>query len=189
MQLVYDTYFDSLFTGSPVARSLLHTDPWDTSLLDVNSQYLAQEYVAGRNIIVAPIVYSEQDLDLLPNDSSKIYLPRGSSYYAFNLHLQASSTDIVNPKLVSHWIPLTSKVEGGIPFGYLSSIDRYANGDVGHLPYLLPIFVREGAIFPTIANQDYTGQSKPNPLTIHCYPINNTEVVRPIAREPSMLPI
>jgi len=178
MQLLYDTYFESIFSGRPIARSLLHTDPWDLSLLDGNSSFLAKEYVVGNDLIVAPIVASEQELDQSANEAWKIYLPQGNSFYDFNLHLQPASTDVATTKLSPAWLPLTSaRVGGGDPFDYVSSIDRYAEGDLGHLAYLLPIFVREGAIFPTISNQDYVKQMKPNPIIMHFYPICRTDLV------------
>lgn len=169
MQLLYDAFFGSMFTGMPIARSLLATDPWDLSLLDENAHFLAQEYMAGNDILVAPIVHSEEERSA-SREQRLVYLPAGSRFYDFNLQLRQTSTDPVSATLEPNWTQLSTARVGGQSFEYLSSIDRYAQGDVEHLPYLLPMFVREGAVIPTQKIEPYFHQSKPNPLVLHVYP-------------------
>jgi hypothetical protein len=57
-------------------------------------------------------------------------------------------------------------------YTYESSIQRVANGDAGHLPYILPSYVREGAIIPTRNIELWVGQNAVNPLAVHAYPLS-----------------
>lgn len=169
MQLLYDTFFASLFTGKPVARSMLATDPWDLSLLDQNAPYLALQYMVGQDILVAPVLHSEEER-AASQMLRTVYLPSGSKFYDFNLHLQEQGNEVGTAHLEPKWKPLSSSRTGGSTFEYISSIDRFAQGDQQHLPYLLPTFVREGAIIPTQNQELFVRQIRSNPLVLHVYP-------------------
>lgn len=170
MQLLYDQLFGSLFDGKPIARSMLATDPWDLSLCNGHQNFLSEQFVIGNDLFVAPVVHSQQELATFAKSDFDVYLPRSSRYFDFNLHLLSGGD--LGP-LTSNWAPLSDARPGGQVFEYITSIDRYVLGDVDHLPYLLPTFVREGAIIPTIQIESYVRQLRPNPITLHCYPISD----------------
>ncbi|MCO5589960.1 hypothetical protein L7F22_043929 [Adiantum nelumboides] len=169
LQLLYDNFFGSLWSGKPVARSMLATDPWDLSLLDQNSPYLALQYMVGQDVLVAPVLHSEEER-AASQFLRTVYLPSGSKFYDFNLHLQQTNDDPANAQLQPNWSALSSVRTGGTVFEYISSIDRFAQGDTEHLAYLLPIFIREGAIVPTQNQEMFVRQVKQNPIVLHIYP-------------------
>lgn len=56
----------------------------------------------------------------------------------------------------------------------ISQFDACISTDEGHIPYIVPVYVREGAVIPEIELEQYVGQrweqGKENPVTLHIYP-------------------
>lgn len=68
-------------------------------------------------------------------------------------------------------MPLGSAVEGG---STVRDFDANLNLNGNHIHFIVPIYVRTGAIIPTIELEQYVGQlnqeGKPNPITLNIYP-------------------
>jgi alpha-glucosidase len=68
-------------------------------------------------------------------------------------------------------MPLGSAVEGGTT---VRDFDANLNLDDNHINFIVPIYVRAGAIIPTIELEQYVGQlnqlGRPNPITLNIYP-------------------
>lgn len=130
--------------------------------------------MVGHSLLVCPVLYSTRESALSPQIEQGIedlYLPFGSHWYDFNLHLRASGEDTVAQQLQPAWTALKARRAGGRVLKWTSSVDRYALGDASHLPFLLPIFVREGSVFPTRRNERWVGELGTNPVTLHAYPL------------------
>jgi len=72
-------------------------------------------------------------------------------------------------------LPLDNAVEGGTTVGgFDAGIDDRLNADWTHIGFLVPIYVRAGAIVPTIELEQYVGERNhnglPNPVTLNVYP-------------------
>jgi len=67
--------------------------------------------------------------------------------------------------------PLASKYPGGITS---RNFDASISTDPNHIPFIVPLFVRGGAILPTIQQESFVGQlnslGQPNPITYNIYP-------------------
>jgi alpha-glucosidase len=146
MQLFYDRMFENTLNGMPICRAMFLTDDDDT-LFNDKIEFLNTQFIVGNDLLVAPIL-----------DKSKVwrnvYLPAGSNWYCFTDNKQ----------------PLAAPVEGGTTINYNS----YISEDSNHLPFIMPLYVRAGAIIPTIELEQYVGelnsQKEPNPITINIYP-------------------
>ncbi|CEH13275.1 glycoside hydrolase family 31 protein [Ceraceosorus bombacis] len=174
VQALYDLHFNSLFDGLPIARSMCATDPWDEALFGERQKFLGEQYMVGHALLVCPVLYSTSETALssqIKQGIEDLYLPCGSHWYDFNLHLRSTGDDVATQQLSPAWTALKARRAGGRVLKWTSSVDRYALGDVGHLPYLLPIFVREGSVFPTRKNEQWVGQLDANPVTLHAYPL------------------
>ena len=68
-------------------------------------------------------------------------------------------------------LPLASLVEGGTT---IRDFDANLNLEGKHINFIVPIYVRSGAIIPTVEIEQYVGelnqQDKPNPITLNIYP-------------------
>ena len=131
MQALYDRMFENLINGLPIVRSMLITKPNDTALLNKAAPLIDNKYLLGQYILVCPIM----DPDSSNGGSHQIYLPRPDSWFSFNLRIDGN--------LDSVGIPLSAPVEGGSWFSFNALI----SSDAAKLPYITPLYIREGDLF------------------------------------------
>ncbi|KAH9904314.1 glycosyl hydrolases family 31-domain-containing protein [Xylariomycetidae sp. FL2044] len=162
LQLLYDAMFENTINGLPIARAMVITDPLDSSLFSANDWYTAHQYLVRNDLLVAPVLYKQRP-------KRKLYLPHPDAWYPLNLR---PDTDESSPGEA-----LKPKARGG---SYVEFDARIAYED-SQLPYVTPMYVREGAIIPQIeARQSVPDRTRPeirslaeepaNPITIHVYP-------------------
>lgn len=153
LQLFYDTTFENTLNGMPICRALFLTNPEDKALFNDKSEYMNSEFMVGNDLLIAPIL--EKETAENSGGLRDIYLPYGNDWYQFT----------------NHQAPLMSSVKGGtMILDYNSKIYN----DSKHIPYIVPIFVKAGAILPIIGLEQYVGelaeQGKANPITLYIYP-------------------
>jgi len=153
MQLFYDALFENTLDGLPICRPLFLNDPQDQSLYNDKSQFLNNEFFVRKDLLIAPVLRPEYEDN--NNGRRDVYLPEGSNWYNF----------------VDNSMPLEPAIEGGTT---IRDFDANLNLDGDHIHFIVPIFVRAGAIIPTIELEPYVGQlnaeGKPNPITLNIYP-------------------
>lgn len=160
IQVLYDAMFENQLNGLPIARSMLLTDVQDSTFFNESQDYLDNQYVTGRDILVAPIL---QPKDIVPGENRDVYLPRGNLWYQSNLR-----------PWDNQGAPLLKPVEGGSVINYTASIPTSDNDDENYkqYPYVVPMFIREGAIIPQVQVRPYVGDisSGPNHIKFNIYP-------------------
>ncbi|KAK7934903.1 glycoside hydrolase family 31 protein [Apiospora marii] len=166
IQLLYDAMFENAIRGLPIARSMVISDPLDPSLFTTNEWYTSHQYTCGKDLLVAPPMQSRSE----KGDSiTSVYLPYPDAWYPSNLR---PDTDPDSPGA-----PLEPKVRGGSYIDYDARIDYHES----QLPFVTPMYIREGAIIPQQevrqAVPDRTRTDIPGlaeepaiPITIHVYP-------------------
>lgn len=153
MQLFYDALFENTLDGLPICRALFLNDPQDQALYNDKAQFLNDEFFVRKDLLVAPVLRPQSE----DNNGGKrdIYLPAGSDWYNFT----------------NNCMPLGSVYEGGT---MIREFDANINTNGNHINFIVPLFVRAGAIIPTIEAEQYVGQlnaeGKPNPITLNVYP-------------------
>jgi len=153
MQLFYDAMFENTLNGMPICRPLFVTDPEDKSLFNDREVFLDNEFMVRNDLLIAPVLEKESE----SNGYGKrdVYLPAGSKWYQFK----------------DGKCRLGSAVEGGTN---VSEFDAKISADEGHIPFIVPIYVREGAIIPEIELEQYVGEKNEkgnaNPITLNIYP-------------------
>ena len=130
MQLLYDAMFEHQFTGLPISRALVITDPMDTTLLGENDWCLDNEYIVRKDLLVCPVMQRLSDA----GGGREVYLPQGSSWYTFNLGIKPAD------RLPGR--QLEKKHKGGDRF----FVDAHISADTASLPKICPMFVREGEL-------------------------------------------
>ncbi|OJD31815.1 glycoside hydrolase family 31 protein [Diplodia corticola] len=172
LQLLYDAMFESTITGLPIARAVVTTDAaGDASLLAENERFAETQYLAGNDVLVAPLLHREE-----PGGRSRreIYLPSTNSWYPMNLRPYGDGDDGGSSSSSSIGEPLQPKVAGGTHVDY----DCRISADERQLPFICPMYVREGAIIPQIQvrqsvpdrTREQQQQQPANPVTINVYP-------------------
>lgn len=163
LQLLYDAMFENMITGLPIARAMIITDPLDPSLYQANQWYTRNQYLVRNDLLVAPALYKESQ-----RKTRKLYLPAPDDWYPMNLR---PGTKLHLDGVLAQ--PLSPKVNGG---SYVD-FDCHISPDEKQLPYATPMYIREGAIIPQMAVQDWVPDrtrddkdAAPNPLTINVYP-------------------
>lgn len=150
IQMFYDLMFENTLNGMPICRPLFVTDPGDPTLYTSNQDYLNDQFCVGNDFLVAPIL----DPQTSSRGYRKIYLPAGSKWYCY-------MDDIM---------PLTHSVTGGTTVTFDASL----GAEFPHIAFLLPTYVREGAVIPSIELENYVGErcekGRPNPVTFNVYP-------------------
>jgi alpha-glucosidase len=153
LQLFYDAMFENTLNGMPICRPMFLNDNHDKALFNDMFISCGFQFFVRNDFLVAPVLLKQA----MENGYGKrdIYLPAGSDWYAF----------MDNRK------PLQAAVEGGtIVYAYDARID--AGPD--QIGFIVPIYIRAGAIIPTIEIEQYVGElnSKglPNTLTFNVYP-------------------
>lgn len=108
------------------------TDVTDTTFFNESQDYLDNQYVTGRDILVAPIL---QPKTVVPGENRDVYLPRGNLWYQSNLRPWDTQGEA-----------LLKLVEGGSVINYTAKIPDGDNDDDNYkqYPYVVPIFLREG---------------------------------------------
>ncbi len=152
LQLFYDGLFANTITGMPICRALFLNDT-DPALYNDKIQFLNNQFFVGDHLLVAPMVEKEGAANNWGRRD--IYLPAGSNWYAF----------------VDNQKPILTAVEGGTT---IRDYDARIDNDPEHIGFILPLYVRTGAIIPTLEVEQYVGeknhQGLPNPLTLNIYP-------------------
>ncbi|MDJ0597187.1 MAG: glycoside hydrolase family 31 protein [Pleurocapsa sp. MO_226.B13] len=150
MQLFYDAMFESVITGLPICRPMLINDPQDKAIYNDQLKFLNNQFFVRDDLLVAPILRPESE-----NEGKRdVYLPAGSNWYGF----------------MDNKFPLSDRVEGGTTINFEAILDN----SYSKISFIVPIYVREGAIIPTIELEQYvnernkTGQL--NPITLNIYP-------------------
>ena len=153
LQLFYDCLFENSLDGMPICRPMFLNDPQDKSLYNDKESFLDNQFFVGKDLLIAPILKPQSE-----NNGGKrdVYLPKGdNNWYCF-----------MNNKL-----PLKDSVEGGTT---IRDFDANLNLEGNHINFIVPIYVRAGAIIPTIELEQYVGQlnneGKANPITLNIYP-------------------
>ena len=153
LQLFYDAMWENALTGLPICRTLFLTDPEDMALFNDRTEFLDNEFMVRNDLLIAPVIEKESDEN--GHGKRDVYLPAGSRWYQFT----------------NNRCPLGDVIEGG---SNVSEFDAHINNDPGHIPYIVPMYVREGAIIPTIEIEQYVGERNskgmPNTITLNVYP-------------------
>jgi alpha-glucosidase len=157
LQLFYDAMFENTLNGMPICRALFLTNPDDAALFNDKQEFLNTEFMVRDSLLVAPVLEKEAyDADYNCKKGRRdVYLPSGNRWYQFT----------------NHQSPLGEAIEGGTT---ICGFDATINGDTGHIPYIVPLYVKEGAIIPVIELEQYVGEKnangEPNPVTLYVYP-------------------
>ena len=153
MQLFYDSLFENTLNGLPICRPLFLNAPNDKSLYNDKEAFLNNEFFVRKDLLIAPVLRPQSENN--NNGKRDVYLPQGSNWYGF----------------MNNTMPLASAVEGGTT---IRDFDANLNTNGNHINFIVPMYVREGAIIPTIELEQYVGQlnaqGKPNPITLNIYP-------------------
>ncbi|MBW4497603.1 MAG: DUF5110 domain-containing protein [Oscillatoria princeps RMCB-10] len=153
MQVFYDAMFENTFDGLPICRPMFLNDPKDKAIYNDKIAFLDDQFFLRHDILVAPVL----DPQSPANGYGKrdVYLPTGSNWYTFKDNKQ----------------PLGEAYEGGTT---IRQFDAHLSGDPNHIPFIVPIFVRWGAIIPMIEVEQYVGERNSkgllNPITLNIYP-------------------
>ena len=151
MQLFYDALFENTLNGLPICRPLFFNEPQDRSLYNDKSKFLNNQFFVRKDLLIAPVLHPQSE----NNGKRNVYLPQGSDWYCFT----------------NNTVPLDAAVRGGTT---VRNFDANINTEGNHINFIVPIFVRAGAIIPTIKLEQYIGQlnaeGKPNPITLNIYP-------------------
>ena len=151
MQLFYDALFENTLNGLPICRPLFFNEPQDRSLYNDKSKFLNNQFFVRKDLLIAPVLHPQSE----NNGKRNVYLPQGSDWYCFT----------------NNTVPLDAAVRGGTT---VRNFDANINTEGNHINFIVPIFVRAGAIIPTIELEQYVGQlnaeGKPNPITLNIYP-------------------
>jgi alpha-glucosidase len=97
---------------------------------------------------VAPLVNQCETVNPSRPPVRDVYLPSSSNWYAFTDNLEPLGPLVRGGTLVTNW---------------------YASLN-NPLPYLMPIYIRAGAIIPMTELEQYVGQLPQNPITFNVYP-------------------
>lgn len=153
LQLFYDAMWENALTGLPICRTLFLTDPQDKALLNDREDFLDNEFMVRQDLLIAPVVEKESNEN--GHGKRDVYLPAGNRWYQF----------------VDNRCPLMEALEGGTN---VCEFDAHISNDPGHIPYIVPMYVREGAVIPMIELEQYVGEKnekgQPNIITLNIYP-------------------
>ncbi|KAI1029481.1 hypothetical protein LB504_010760 [Fusarium proliferatum] len=160
LQVLYDYMFANLINGLPVARAMLVTDPFDTSLFNSNQGFIDNQYLLGHNILVCPQVEEKAD-------RRDVYLPNSDKWYPSNLRV--NNQGFGPDPILKHAAVLQKPAPGGKIVDY----DCHIPDAVAHpeqVAYVTPVYIRGGAIIPQLDVRQWVKEGDLNPPTIHVYP-------------------
>lgn len=102
------------------------------SFFNESQDFLDNQYVTGRDILVAPILNPK---NVVADESREVYLPIGSSWFPSNLRPWDDQMTALLP-----YVP------GGSVINYYAPIPSSSdeNANYQQYPYILPMFIREG---------------------------------------------
>lgn len=146
MQLLYDCMFENMLNGLPICRAMIINDPYDKTLYSSNKRFMSDQFFIRKDFLVAPIMKAEFDC----NGKRDVYLPTGHRWYSF----------------MNNKNPLSLAIDGGTIIDY----DAHISSDEDHINFIVPIYIREGAIIPFIELEQYVGEKRENPISIVIYP-------------------
>ncbi|WP_261226504.1 TIM-barrel domain-containing protein [Ancylothrix sp. D3o] len=153
LQLFYDAMFENTLNGMPICRPMFLNEPYDKALYNDKIAFLDNQFFVGQDLLIAPVLEPQSNLN--SHGKRDVYLPAGSNWYCF----------MDNKK------PLAPAVKGGTTVRFF---DAHLDANPDHIGFIVPIYVRMGAVIPTIQVEQYVGelnaQGKPNPITINIYP-------------------
>jgi alpha-glucosidase len=153
LQLFYDALFENTLNGMPICRSMILTDPQDKALHNDKASFLDSQFMVRKDLLIAPVLEPQSQNNL--NGSRDIYLPSHYCWYGY----------------MDNRLPLGESVEGGTTIRAFDA-GLYLNG--AHIGFILPAYVRAGAILPTMELEQYVGErnrnNQPNPITLNVYP-------------------
>jgi alpha-glucosidase len=153
MQLFYDALFSNTLDGLPICRPLFLNDPDDKTLYNDGIHFLDDEFFVGKDLLVAPVLVPQTEDE--NGGRRDVYLPAGNCWYNF----------------MDNKMPLLPAVEGGT---IIRDFDAGLRLEGNHINFVVPLFVRAGAIIPTIELEQYVGQrnaqGQQNPITLNVYP-------------------
>lgn len=153
LQLFYDTLFENSLTGMPICRAMFLCAPQDKSLYNDKEAFLDNQFFVGKDLLIAPVLRPQSEFN--NNGRRDVYLPEGSDWYCF----------------MDGQFPLAAAVEGGTT---IRNFDANLNLNDGHIGFIAPMYVRAGAVIPTLKLEQYVGQfndlGQPNPVTLNIYP-------------------
>ncbi|KAL3421005.1 hypothetical protein PVAG01_07450 [Phlyctema vagabunda] len=133
IQVLYDAMFANLTNGLPIARSMLITDPDDTSLFNEGSDFIDNQYLLGSQILVCPIM----DPGTYTRD---VYLPQTDAWFPSNLRV---NVDGFGSDSLQHAAALSDPIAGGSTISYYCPIpDAIKNKD--QMAYSVPVYIRAG---------------------------------------------
>lgn len=127
------------------------TDVYDDSLYKDASNYLYREYMVRNDLLVCPRLYPEK-LKVGENETKQkhqLYLPQPDNWFVFNLrpdHIEDPNGDGLK---ISRRKGLSAKLQGGT---FMEWDDEIRLGDNEHIPYVMPMFIREGG-YPQSSTQ------------------------------------
>ncbi|HEX6527694.1 MAG TPA: TIM-barrel domain-containing protein [Streptosporangiaceae bacterium] len=151
LQLFYDAMFENTMTGMPICRPLCVTDPHDSALFTGKKAFLDNEFCVGADLLVAPVL----DPQSVGGGKRDVYLPAGNDWYCF----------------MDDRLPLDHPVPGGTT---VAGFDASLGTDGDHIAFQVPIYVRAGAVIPTVGLEQFIGERNagnlPNPVTLSIYP-------------------
>lgn len=153
LQLFYDAMFENTLNGLPICRPLFLNAPGDKSLYNDKEAFLNNEFFVREDMLIAPVLEPQSQ----DNNHGKrdVYLPSGSNWYCF----------------MDNTMPLSFAVEGGT---MVRDFDANLNLNGYHIHFIVPIYVRAGAIIPMLELEQYVGQlnqeGQANPITLNIYP-------------------
>jgi len=145
LHLYYSAMRNASQTGMPIARALFLNEPDDLEVYN----HLDDEFFVGADFLVAPIVDQHETAVPFTSPVREVYLPAGSDWYAFK----------------DNMMPLDSPVPGGT-----TVTNWYAPLQTTNPLFLMPLYVRSGAILPMRELEQFVGQLTPNPVTFNVYP-------------------
>ena len=144
LHVYYSAMYEATQTGMPIARALFLNDPNDPEVYS----HLDDEFFVGHDILVAPLVNQCETASPPRPPLRDVYLPALSRWYSFTDNLQALGPPVPGGTLITNWYaPLNNPP-----------------------PYLVPIYIRAGAIIPMRELEQYVGQLPQNPITFNVYP-------------------
>jgi len=157
LQLFYDALFEHTLNGMPICRAMILTDPKDKALFNDKLEFLDNQFLVREDLLIAPILEPQLTCHGGKRD---VYLPAHSDWYLF----------------MDNKRPLLPIVEGGTT---VRNFDAYIDASNEHMGFIVPMYVRAGAIIPTIELEQYVGErnanNQPNPITLNIYPASLKE--------------
>ncbi len=152
MQVFYDAMFENTLKGLPISRPMFLARQTDGALFNDKQTFLDSQFLVRNDVLVAPILFKQSG----PNSGVRdIYLPAGSDWFCYKDNRQ----------------PLSGRVGGGMTF---YNFDASISTDGGHIPFTAPVFIRSGAIIPTLEQEQFVGEyhsrGQLNPITLNIYP-------------------